>query len=47
MVILLYIFLGLLLFDCLLAGYLYFREDRPFEKDEDYSDYLKKVKLSE
>ena len=46
MIILLYIFLGILLFDCLLVCCLYFRNERPFEQDEEYSSYLKAVKLT-
>ena len=46
MIILLYIFLGILLFDCLLVGCLYSRNERPFEQDEKFSNYLKAVKLT-
>jgi hypothetical protein len=31
MLIFLYIFLGLLLFDCLVACFIYFRKERPFK----------------
>jgi hypothetical protein len=44
MILLLYIFLGILLFDCLLICCLYFRNEIPFEQDEEYSSYLKVVK---
>ena len=44
MLILLYIFLGLLFIDCVVACCLYFRKERPFEQDEDYSNYRETLK---
>ena len=44
MIILLYIFLGFLLFDCVVACCLYFRNERPFEQDEEYSSYQETLK---
>ena len=44
MVILLYIFLGLLFFDCVVACCLYFRNERPFEQDEESSSYQETLK---
>ena len=44
MFILLYIVLGILFFDCLAACYLYFRNKRPFEQDEEYSTYQETLK---
>ena len=46
MIIALYIFLGLLLFDCLIACSLYFRKENPFNKYEEYSKYLETENLS-
>ena len=39
MLILSYIFLGLLFFDCLVVCCLFFRKERPFEKYEEQLDY--------
>jgi len=44
MLIALYIFLGLIFFDCLIACRLYFRKGRPFEQDERQLYNLKTVK---
>jgi hypothetical protein len=44
MLILLYIFLGLLFFDCLLGCCLYFRNERPFEQDEEQLNYREALK---
>ena len=44
MIILLYIFLGILLFDCLAVCCLYFRNARPFEQDEEYLSYQETLK---
>ena len=44
MLILLYIFLGFLLFNCLVVCYFYFRNERPFEQDEKYSSYQETFK---
>ena len=44
MIILLYIFLGFLLFDGLLVSCLYFRNERPYEQDEEYSSYQETLK---
>ena len=44
MIILLYILLGFLLFNCVVACYLYFRNKRPFEQDEEYSSYQETLK---
>ena len=44
MIILLYIFLGILLFDCLLVCCLYFRNESPFEQSEEYSNYRETLK---
>ena len=44
MIILLYILLGFLLFNCVVACYLYFRNERPFEQDEEYSSYQETFK---
>ena len=44
MIILLYILLGFLLFNCVVACYLYFRNERPFEQDEEYSSYQETLK---
>jgi len=44
MLILLYIVLGLLLFDGLLVCCLYFRNERPYEQDEEYSSYQETLK---
>ena len=44
MVILLYIFLGFVLFNCGVACYFYFRNERPFEEDEEYSSYQETLK---
>ena len=43
----LYIFLGLLFFDGLLVCSLCFRKKSPFKQPEEYSNYLKSVKLTE
>ena len=45
MLILLYIFLGLLLFNCLIACCLYFRKERPFKEYEDQLNDLETLKL--
>ena len=44
MLILLYIFLGLLFFDCLVACCLYFRKERLFDTPEVPLNHLKTVK---
>jgi hypothetical protein len=44
MILLLYIFLGILLFDCLLVCCLYFRNEIPFEQDEENSNYRETLK---
>ena len=44
MILLLYIFLGILLFDCLLVCCRYFRKERPIAKYGEYLNYLKTVK---
>ena len=44
MIILLYIFLGFLLFDCVVACCLYFRNVSPFEQSEEYSNYQEALK---
>jgi len=46
MLILLHI-LGYLFFGCLIVCCLYFRKEHYFEQYEEYSDYLKTVKLPE
>ena len=46
MLIALYIFLGFLLFDCLIACFLYFRKENSFNKYEEYSKYLETENLS-
>jgi hypothetical protein len=46
MLILLYIFLGLLLFDCLVACGIYFRKERLFDAPEVPLNHLKTVKLT-
>jgi hypothetical protein len=46
MLILLYIFLGLLFFDCLVACCLYFRKERLFDTPEVQLNHLKIVKLT-
>jgi len=46
MLIALYIFLGFLLFDCLVACYIYFRKERLFDTSVVQLNYLKKVKLT-
>ena len=47
MVILLYIFLGLLIFDCLIACRLYFLKEHPFKQSEDQLNYLKTAKSTQ
>jgi hypothetical protein len=44
MIILLYIFLGILLFDCLLVCCLYFRKERPFSQFWIEAELLKRQK---
>ncbi len=46
MILLVYIFLGLLFFNCLVACCLYFRNGTPFEQDEEYSNYRETEKLT-
>jgi len=41
----LYIFLGLLLFDCFVACCIYFRKDRPFKQQEYQPNDISKVEL--
>ena len=47
MLVALYIVLGFLFFDCLIACCLYFRKEPPLEKLEEYSNYLKAEKSSQ
>ena len=47
MLILLYIFLGLLVFDCLIACCIYFRKERRFKKYEDQLNTLGTVKSTQ
>jgi len=44
MLIAFHIFLGFLLFDGLLVCCLYFRNERPYEQDEEYSSYQETLK---
>jgi hypothetical protein len=44
MLIALYIFLGIIIFDCLLVCCLYFRKERPFKQDEEQLNYREKLK---
>ena len=44
MLILIEIFSGVLFFDCVVACCLYFRKERPFEQDEEYSSYRETLK---
>jgi hypothetical protein len=45
MLVFLYIFLGLLLFDCLMACCIYFRKERPFKGHLSPVEISKTVKL--
>ena len=47
MLILLYIFLGFLLFDCLVACCPYFRKENPLKQYEEQLDYLLKEKSTQ
>ena len=47
MVILLYIFLGLLIFDCIIASRLYFLKESSFKQNEDHSNFLKTAKSTQ
>ena len=47
MVILLYIFLGLLFFGCVVVCCLYFRNERPFEQYEEQLNNLKTEKSTQ
>ena len=47
MLIVLYIFWGLLFFDCLIACRFYFQKERPFEQYEEQLFYLKSLKSTE
>jgi hypothetical protein len=47
MLILLYIFLGFLIFDCLIAFRLYFLKKSSFKKAEEQLNYLKTVKSTQ
>ena len=47
MVVLLYIFLGLLIFDCIIACRLYFLKESSFKQHEDQSNFLKTAKSTQ
>ena len=47
MLILLYIFLGLLLFDFLIAGCIYYQKEKNFKKEEGQLNTIRKVKSTQ